>query len=1672
MSKVYIFLPSIGSVTLYKSTKLAAFCLSMVLLFISITQLPAIERNSFKEATNGILSNSVGQAFSMPTEGKAISHTIVNCKEENQFNSTGSPLYPDEKANTDTITFCPQNPWQVIKVSFTHFDVAGGDALEVYEGDLEQMRNGTATYIDGAHGGSPSLAFGAWVQANCDPDINETGCLTFRFRTNGDYNKGTGWKGWVNCKERNIQLKAPDIRSDVWCGEYSSIITIPGIEVSTDCGIINDYVRVEIIGDHGHCVDAVVSKSRRQTVTQSFAIGVYSIKYTLISDKTKTVSTVFSVGSPNLVCNDKVNISLGSGCSTSLVPDMILENTCDPIPGIMYYHIVVRDPYGNIIAEGGKNGSYPQISHDLIDVCGEDIYTARISMVYFEDFPLAYCNKGVQKETCETEIVFTDKTPPAFSVGTSTDIIYNCNIDLSEEGLKKFRPAIIDNCSSTTATFYSATEISATSNCDKTYTVTWLASDACGNTAYLDRTLIIKRPGIDKIVKVSDTYLSCGEDDPSAIEDFSKAGILGLKVGYEHYGVFYITDTIPLSTTEYVCSYILTKTDQSFPSTCGSKTFRYWQLLDWCDSSTGVVPIDTQLIKFVDTLAPTIHCTPHASLAMKEYINIPGHQCSLTPTFPTPTASDICDPSVMVKTFTVEELGENGYWSKQANNLNQSSPLDEGTYRVGWRAFDICPEQIKEDTCYRYFVLQDKTAPSAVCKDQLNVSIGTDHAKLLPSSIDGGSTDACGIAKLLLRRTACEDPGTWAGVKNTYIADTYGYELDPTGWAEEVLLECCDIQNTVNVELLVIDSKGNYNYCDVNILAEDKISPTCSSLPDQTAYCDEVHANSLGSSTDTNDNGAFDYSEWVKLEGALQDFYNSNYGDPLTNCTDNLACNGLTMEQEYQFIASQCGQLQIKRRFRAVDGQGNPSNWGQQTLTVNYRPDWSVTFPIDWVGYCGNMVPDTDIEISRGLCDKIAYEVRDQVFQTSSGACYKVLRTFTLINWCRFDQDAPVKEINRIVSNTDKVTIPRTVTSADWGEYSSLSYVQILEVRDTEAPVVSVADVEECIIGNACDGEKTFSVSATDCSEDATNYLTYTWQLFANNISLKSGSGNSFTSTVKAGIPYRVEWLVNDQCGNTTWEAPTYLFKDCKPPTPYCISGLAIPLMDIGEVAIWGNDFNIGSYDNCTKAEALDIRIHHPSLGPEPTTFEEVLALPIGVTFNCSHIGTQLVSVYVIDEAGNYDYCTTSVIIQDNQIICNYGQVAGTIAMKDGLAVEETEVHIEGTGNMPAPYMTQTNGTYHFDVSMGADYIIKPFKNHNPLNGVSTYDLVLITKHILGIQPFDSPYQYIAGDANKSNSVTAYDIVLLRKLILNLSTEIQNNTSWRFVSADYEFTRANPLRESFEESILVSDLPGAMANLDFVAIKIGDVSGNAAGNAFTTASPRSGDKQFVVEIKDQNIKKGDPVSVPFYTSSLQEIEGYQFTMSFNNLVFESIEEGIITDEHFGITHSDRGYITTSWNSFFANISEPSSSTSTSTVQKEERMLFQLTFTATKDGQLADFLTINSDLTSAEAYHVDGALLDVLLTTAPTTAEASIFKVAQNKPNPFNEVTTFSFQLPEASDVTLHILDIQGKIVFNKKFDFDSGSHTIPFDQHLPEGTYFYQLSSSFGTITKKMIVVK
>ena len=112
---------------------------------------------------------------------------------------------------------------------------------------------------------------------------------------------------------------------------------------------------------------------------------------------------------------------------------------------------------------------------------------------------------------------------------------------------------------------------------------------------------------------------------------------------------------------------------------------------------------------------------------------------------------------------------------------------------------------------------------------------------------------------------------------------------------------------------------------------------------------------------------------------------------------------------------------------------------------------------------------------------------------------------------------------------------------------------------------------------------------------------------------------------------------------------------------------------------------------------------------------------------------------------------------------------------------------------MPDFKSTQ-DGSYSFtSVPMpGSDHIsIKAIRDDNPMNGVSTLDLVLIQKHILGTEALKSPYKMIAADVDNNNDITVLDLLELRKLILGIYDKLPNNSSWKFIPHSYKFPDPN-----------------------------------------------------------------------------------------------------------------------------------------------------------------------------------------------------------------------------------------------------------------------------------------
>jgi large repetitive protein len=396
----------------------------------------------------------------------------------------------------------------------------------------------------------------------------------------------------------------------------------------------------------------------------------------------------------------------------------------------------------------------------------------------------------------------------------------------------------------------------------------------------------------------------------------------------------------------------------------------------------------------------------------------------------------------------------------------------------------------------------------------------------------------------------------------------------------------------------------------------------------------------------------------------------------------------------------------------------------------------------------------------------------------------------------------------------------------------------------------------------------------------------------------------------------------------------------------------------------------------------------------------------------------------------------------------------GHILTENQIAISEVNVQAVAQNPLTPSYPIQlgiTDSTGYFDsglfvVPLGTNTVLKPYKNDNHLNGVSTYDLLLISKHILGVTTLNSPYKMIAADVNKSGSITTFDIVELRKMILGIYNELPANTSWRFVEKSFVFPiQSNPFSIVFPEVKLVSSIQITNDPWTFVGMKIGDINNSAIAHFQNEAEERNS-KPLPFSVQNQTLEKGKTYTIHFDPEDM--VEGYQFTLEYPNLDLIKLtpSEGMEAD-NFAI-FKEKNLLTTS---FIGN-------------KKGE---FDLTFEAEKDGQLSDFLKISSQITKAESYTIEGEQKGVELRFLPKKETNSPVLNLEITPNPIIDEAFVTFNLPEKSVCTLSVFDNLGRLLLEEKKEFLQGENTFSFKPES-KGILYFQVETPFGKEMKKV----
>jgi len=1015
-----------------------------------------------------------------------------------------------------------------------------------------------------------------------------------------------------------------------------------------------------------------------------------------------------------------------------------------------------------------------------------------------------------------------------------------------------------------------------------------------------------------------------------------------------------------------LCDFEAIKTDSIAPAVAPLTGTTYFRTWAVSDLCLDTTITALQVFTVPDETAPTIVCPADVTFEATQFF------CPNPISLPPPAS--ITDDCVALPPLTVN-------WAFPDMGLGPYSNLPSGVYDVEYVVSDFAQNTA---VCNFKVTIIDTIAPVAVCKGQVVVALSNiAPGILLPSSVEDGSHDNCTIIKYELDRLD-----------------------DAEGFRDSLLFDCADIGDTIEIALKVTDPSGLFSICTSSVVVQDKLAPQLICPPDVTVECSDMF-------------------------GDFTQYGNVGIIEP---CVDTVIINIINQQDN-------CQVGSILREFHVTDIAGNSATCTQTITVVNSHPfdGNKIIWPKNYTSYdCvlpenfdPDKLPDTfnfPILPKDDPCALIATSHEDHVFAVSMPSCYKILRTWRVMDWCQFD---PSK---------DSVGI--------W------THTQMIIVQDTVPPVISCVDTIKANVGPDCkSGFVTFpKITATDCSPTIK---------ITNNSKYALNNGEDASGTYPIGTT-NVMFTVSDLCGNFSFCTVKVIVDDFKAPGIICKNGLAADLISMGTpetmACIPAKAFDAATKDNCSSKNSL--KFSYSADIADSTR-----------CFTCKDLGVNYIKIWVTDLKGNKDYCETFIDIQDNMFPCP-NSIQGDTASIAGIIVNETgqqikEVKVDMNGYMNQYVMSDEKGKFNFNsLPMAQSYTIKPEKNTNPLNGVTTIDLIKLQRHIMGQEYLNTPYKLIAADLDGTKKITNNDLFLLKKLILHQISVLPGQPSWKFVKKSYTFPDPNnPWQEDYPEYFKDDHLMLSNAGVDFIGIKLGDLNGSASTTAFAGNLTRSNAPSLEIMIEDAEIKAGESTDVILRMNKSKNLQSCQFTLE--------LAEGIYVDkivaESNGKNNEDivnydesTGRIHYSWYELQGKHFEPNEA------------LLKMRLRSEKAGRLSSFIKMSEADNIPEALNDMNEILVPELKIYEKDQLDSGFALFQNNPNPFSNQTTIRFRLAESGKARLKVMDATGKTFIEKQLQLPEGYHEIYLDakELNGPGLYMYSLETEKQKAVARMILIK
>ncbi|TVR83874.1 MAG: HYR domain-containing protein [Saprospirales bacterium] len=1002
----------------------------------------------------------------------------------------------------------------------------------------------------------------------------------------------------------------------------------------------------------------------------------------------------------------------------------------------------------------------------------------------------------------------------------------------------------------------------------------------------------------------------------------------------------------------------------------------------------------------------------------------------------------------------------------------------------------------QSETCSAEVSIFDTLPPVAICN---NLTIYLDEegqVELQVLDIDGGSFDNCELsdASISSSHFDCSDIGLQSVVLT--LADESGnsshctamvtiedvlepiFECDDSPLILEVGSECeaflPHLQNRISVEdncLEETDFSFDQNPPEGVLLeAGDEISVTLS-LSESGGWMDgcEIQVAAINSAQ----------LEWL----------DSLPGD------EDLVC-GESLPEIYLAAGDFCDSIMIAPIADTIFGCAGINTiirtWSiaglEHTQTINFSdnipPYWTSSLPSNFTASCDN-IPDPAVLTAEDDCSDVELNMSEIEIPGSNPGEFLLVRTWTASDDCGnsithqqfitvVDQDPPSldcpTQIEYDLEGACDLNVPNLADSVTvWDNCTDPT-----EISLSQTPVPG------SIAGNPT---VTVFITAVDLSGNS-NFCSFTLQLIneggsSSLICAFAPISNTATEgECGAEIDLTIDWIqgcdqpfiVNSYnsggenagdfypVGQTSvlfqlFENSTLLdecevlveVQDDQSPTMDCTTLLIEQLENPGDSLVWVNIPEVLANDNCGIEAIVN---NYNDDGPEVSDY-----FPEGIT---------PIEFTAIDSSGNSAHCTTTVIVLDSAETLDTFFLAGEILSPAGYPPGEVALGI--TGNIDSVYLSNSTGFYLFQFPQFSSFEVAPEFNQNWLDGVSTLDLILIQRAVLGIDTLANPYYIIAADANNDGAISTIDLILLQRLILGLDSELAGNTSWRFIPEDYTFDHPqNPLAENWPETRSYSLLEENLSTENWVAIKTGDVNGDAAAAGSRISRPIF-PLLSEVAFTDRGI-----VEIIFRAGVKQKVSGVQMEFNLCDKQFINWEHDFEGSILTGVSDMDF-FLDQKKSQYRVVWYHP-----TGVLVNEGDKLFSFILDGIYEKiEPEDLIQLSSVNPFRENLIIQAEGLKSFRPVIEfrDTETARGFELHQSVPNPTAGYTDIPFTLPSDLNVILEIFDSHGNKFKSKEINGYSGLNFSRVNlEQFPSGMYIYRLSTGDLSASKKLIVL-